>query len=114
MALWGNLFTPQSARMRCQSSAVSLSAKNPAAAAPVSSDKHEYLDKLSAGHNHIQRPNCVPKTGKATFLGVPAGAYYVFGTTHNNHLALSWDVRVDLRSGGNSLTLDQKNAGTLQ
>jgi len=56
----------------------------------------------------------VDPSGKATFLGVPAGAYYVFGTTHSNHLALSWDVRVDLRSGGNSLILDQKNAGTLQ
>jgi hypothetical protein len=57
--------------------------------------------------------NIDPASGKATFLGVPAGSYYVFGTTHN-HMALSWDVRVDLKSGTNSLVLDQKNAGTLQ
>jgi hypothetical protein len=56
----------------------------------------------------------IDPSGKATFLGVPAGSYYVFGTTHANHLALSWDVRVDLKSGTNSLVLDQKNAGTLQ
>src|SRR5260370_25766590 len=55
-----------------------------------------------------------PSSGKATFLGVPAGSYYVFGTTHANRLALSWDVRVDLKSGTNSLVLDQKNAGALQ
>ena len=56
----------------------------------------------------------IDPSGKATFLGVPAGSYYVFGITHNNRLALSWDVRVDLKSGTNSLVLDQKNAGTLQ
>jgi hypothetical protein len=56
----------------------------------------------------------IDPSGKATFLGVPAGSYYVFGTTHANRLALSWDVRVDLKSGTNSLVLDQKNAATLQ
>jgi len=56
----------------------------------------------------------IDPSGKATFLGVPAGSYYVFGTTHSNHVALSWDVRVDLKSGTNSLVLDQKNAGPLQ
>jgi len=56
----------------------------------------------------------IDPSGKATFPGVPAGSYYVFGTTHANHLALAWDVRVDLKSGTNSLVLDQKNAETLQ
>jgi|SRR5271170_5121898 len=56
----------------------------------------------------------IDASGKATFLGVPAGSYYIFGTTHANHLALSWDVRVDLKSGTNSLVLDQKNAEMLQ
>jgi hypothetical protein len=56
----------------------------------------------------------IDPSGKATFLGVPAGSYYVFGVTHNNRIPLSWDVRVDLKSGTNSLVLDQKNAGTLQ
>jgi hypothetical protein len=56
----------------------------------------------------------IDPSGKATFPGVPAGSYYVFGLAHNNHVAFSWDVRVDLKSGTNSLVLDQKNAGTLQ
>jgi hypothetical protein len=56
----------------------------------------------------------IDPAGKATFSGVPAGTYYIFGTTHANHLALSWDVRVDLKSGANSLVLDQKNAESLQ
>jgi hypothetical protein len=56
----------------------------------------------------------IDPSGTATFLGVPPGSYYVFGTTHANHLALSWDVRVELKSGSNSLVLDQNNAGTLQ
>jgi hypothetical protein len=54
------------------------------------------------------------KAGLPRFPGVPAGTYYIFGTTHANHLALSWNVRVDLKSGANSLVLDQKNADTLQ
>jgi hypothetical protein len=55
----------------------------------------------------------IDDSGKATFPGVPAGTYYVFGITHN-HVALSWDVPVNLKSGTNSLVLDQKNAGALQ
>lgn len=54
----------------------------------------------------------IDATGKATFLGVPAGTYYVFGTTHNG-AALSWDVRVDLKSGTNTVVLNQKNAEKL-
>jgi hypothetical protein len=38
----------------------------------------------------------------------------VFGATHSNRVALSWDVRFDLKSGTNPLVLDQKNAVTLQ
>ena len=53
-------------------------------------------------------------SGKATFLGVPPGSYYLFGTTHANHLAPSWELRVDLKPGANSLVLDQKNAEMLQ
>ena len=56
----------------------------------------------------------IDPSGKQTFLGVPAGAYYVFGTTHANQLALAWDLRVDLKSGMNSVVLDQQNAQMLQ
>jgi len=53
-------------------------------------------------------------SGKATFPGVPAGLYYIFGATNAVHPALGWDVRVDLRAGTNSLVLDQTNAQKLQ
>jgi hypothetical protein len=53
-------------------------------------------------------------SGKATFGGVPPGLYYIFAATSAVHPPLGWDVRVDLRSGANSLVLDQRNAQTLQ
>lgn len=56
----------------------------------------------------------IDSSGKATLSNLPAGSYYVFATTHANQRALSWDACVDLKSGTNSLVLDQKNAGTLQ
>lgn len=56
----------------------------------------------------------IDASGKATFPGVPAGSYYVFGTTHAQNLALGWNTRVDLKAGTNLLVLDQKNALPLQ
>ena len=55
----------------------------------------------------------IDASGTGTFAGVPAGSYDVFGTTHANHPALGWDVRVDVRSGSNSLVLDERNAEAL-
>jgi hypothetical protein len=48
-------------------------------------------------------------TGKGTFPGVPAGSYYLMIATRYNNQGLRWGFKVDLKSGPNSVTLDQSN-----
>jgi hypothetical protein len=48
-------------------------------------------------------------TGKGTFPGVPAGSYYLMIATRYNNQGLRWGFKVDLKSGPNSITLDQSN-----
>jgi len=64
------------------------------------------------------RPNSVSEakadpSGKATLPGVPPATYYLFAITVYDGKALVWDLRVDLKPGGNSVTLDQHNAAPL-
>jgi hypothetical protein len=49
-------------------------------------------------------------TGKAILPGVPAGTYYLTVSTRMGNLVLYWQVKVDLKPGANSITLDTKNA----
>lgn len=48
-------------------------------------------------------------SGKVTFPAVPPGAYYVFSSAAINQQPLVWDLRVNLKSGANSATLDPNN-----
>src|SRR5688500_4158277 len=47
--------------------------------------------------------------GRATFPGVPPGTYYVLVQAIANNQHLVWDLRVDLKPGANSVTLNQTN-----
>ncbi len=47
--------------------------------------------------------------GKATFPGLPPGSYYLMISTRYNNQGLRWGFKVDLKSGLNSVTLDQSN-----
>jgi hypothetical protein len=49
-------------------------------------------------------------TGKASLPGVPPGSYYLMISTQYNKQNLSWGFKVDLQTGANSVTLDQRNA----
>jgi hypothetical protein len=49
-------------------------------------------------------------SGKATFPGKQAGIYYVFASARYDTGYLVWNVKVELKPGANSLTLDQGNA----
>jgi hypothetical protein len=49
-------------------------------------------------------------SGKANFAEVPAGTYYVFGSTRYGNGHLLWDVRVELKAGAQTLTLTERNA----
>ena len=52
-------------------------------------------------------------TGKATLPGVVPGAYFLMITIRYNNQPCVWDMKVDLKPGANSLTLDQRNATLL-
>jgi len=47
--------------------------------------------------------------GGFTFDKARAGSYYLVGQTSYNAQHLVWDLRVDLKPGANSITLDQRN-----
>jgi hypothetical protein len=50
--------------------------------------------------------------GKATLPPVPPGVYYLFGIAKYEGKPLMWNVKVQIKTGPNSVTLDQRN-GTL-
>jgi hypothetical protein len=57
--------------------------------------------KYIAGKFHM------PASGQGAFpTKVPAGTYYVSCAAPNNNTPMFWDVKVDLKPGENSLTLD--------
>ena len=49
---------------------------------------------------------------EAKFDPVPAGTYYVVALGGSAKDPVVWDVRVDLRAGGNALRLDERNIAT--
>lgn len=64
------------------------------------------------------RPNSVSETrtdaaGRATLPAVPPGTYYLFTVAAHNRQFLVWDLRIDLRPGANSVTLDERNTAPL-
>jgi hypothetical protein len=48
-------------------------------------------------------------TGRTTFPGVPPGTYYLMVSGRYNNQALNWNLKVDLKAGANSITLDEHN-----
>ena len=52
-------------------------------------------------------------SGKAQLPGVPPGTYYFFCLGNYNNQLLKWDFQIQLKSGANSVTLDQHNAAAV-
>jgi hypothetical protein len=52
--------------------------------------------------------------GKATLPGVPPGSYYLMGSAAPGGQPFLWNVKIDLKAGANSITLDQRNATPLK
>jgi len=52
--------------------------------------------------------------GKAAFPAVLPGIYYVFGMGQHQGKPLLWNVRVQIKAGDNSVTLDERNASALE
>jgi hypothetical protein len=59
-------------------------------------------DAISAARGDI--------TGKAILPGVPPGTYYLMFALRYNNQPILWDLKLDLKAGANSVTLDQRNA----
>jgi hypothetical protein len=53
-------------------------------------------------------------TGRAILPGVPAGTYFLTISIRYNNEPIIWDMRVDLKAGANSLTLDPRNAAPVK
>lgn len=51
--------------------------------------------------------------GKATLPAVAPGSYHLFGIGKYQGKPLVWDVKVDIKAGANSVTLDQRNGTKL-
>ena len=51
----------------------------------------------------------VAPTGTATFPGVAPGTYYLSGSASPDGRLIHWNLKVDLKSGANALTLDRHN-----
>ena len=48
--------------------------------------------------------------GKATLPGVPVGTYYLTASAKIGQLVMYWNLKIDLKAGTNSVTLDTHNA----
>ena len=52
--------------------------------------------------------------GKAVLPGVPAGTYYLAISVRYNNQPIIWDMKVTLKAGANSVTLDPRNAAPMK
>lgn len=52
-------------------------------------------------------------SGNGTLPGVPPGTYYLMISGHSNNQGLYWDLKVELKSGANAITLDEHNGKLL-
>ena len=60
---------------------------------------------------HILQTITTDFGGKASFQPVATGTYYLMGVTETPSGGWAvWNLRVDLKPGQNSVTLDQNNA----
>jgi hypothetical protein len=53
-------------------------------------------------------------TGKAVLPGVPPGTYYLMFALRYNNQPIFWDLKLELKAGANSVTLDQHNAAPVK
>lgn len=74
--------------------------------------KEFYPAAMTALKPHIIQSVITDFGGKGSFEPVPAGTYYLMGVTETPRGYAIWNLKVDLKLGQNSVTLDQNNAAT--
>jgi hypothetical protein len=73
-------------------------------------DCQKINDAIKAGAISAARADI---SGSATLPGVPPGTYYLMISARIGNQSFIWDHPVQLRSGANSLTLDQRSASPI-
>jgi hypothetical protein len=70
-------------------------------------------DELTKAEEAIKQHSIATMTtdfdGKGSFAAIKTGQYFLFGFTFIDDWVLVWNVSVDLKTGSQSLTLDQNN-----
>lgn len=69
---------------------------------------------LTATKSHIVSHTTTDFQGKAQFKDVQPGEYYLFGYSSAGESIAVWNIKTEVKSGQNSITLDQNNAKVLQ
>lgn len=69
-----------------------------------------FLKAQEAIKPHIIETVTTDFGGKAQFSSVAAGTYYLMGVARTPNGMALWNLRVDMKAGQNSVTLDQNNA----
>jgi hypothetical protein len=72
-----------------------------------------YDKAMEAMKPHIVATVTTDFNGKAQFSAVPEGTYYLMGIGQLYKQVVLWNLKVDLNSGQNSVTLDQNNAAVV-
>lgn len=62
--------------------------------------------------SHIAYSTTTDFQGKAQFKDIKAGEYFLFGYTKVGESVAVWNLKTEVKSGQNTITLDQKNALT--
>ncbi|MGH9563422.1 MAG: hypothetical protein ACRD3S_18360, partial [Terracidiphilus sp.] len=70
-------------------------------------DCQKILDAVKASAASAVRADA---NGSGSFPGIAPGIYYLMISAQYNNHALVWDHPIQLKSGPNALTLDQRNA----
>jgi hypothetical protein len=72
------------------------------------------IKTLIATKSHIVSQTTTDFQGKAEFKDVKPGEYYLFGYTNAGESIAVWNIKTQVKSGQNSIILDQKNADISQ
>lgn len=83
---------------------------------PTSTGKDEFrlalMKATAAVKPHTLYSTTTDFQGKAEFKEVKAGEYYLFGYSNAGATVVVWNLKTEVKSGQNKITLDQNNATT--
>ena len=85
---------------------------SPARTADLEAVGFSVVKAITATRSHVAYTTTTDFQGKAQFSDVKPGEYYLFGYTQIGKSVVTWNLKTSVKSGQNSVTLDQNNAST--